>query len=725
MLVQSVSFHPLLLCYFLRYELMGELEGFINGSFLFRQNVSGAAVFPSGDYFFLMPWTSTPWRWYYPRKANNNQEKTPWYDAADGTLVNTSHLGNLTLYPAPGEVFRIDVDLADVYFNLVTAACILKVDSGDVLIQHGGYQYSRTDIVNFGTLNTLAIALVGKPGTVGTLRLSVDSQIRSNTFMSLIIPFRLSPCHLGYKPTAMMENLTWAKEYIDTFTLTRMDFSEGPLACQCLHDTAGVHSCKDGADVTMQWEYWAGTTEEVSYLPAAQRGIKLITDLAADEERRSRLTFATGACTMSYCTDHNRTNWQLQEEWPCSPHQHRSGLLCGQCEQGYYLTGFFSSPCTTCSASTSIRNTFFLFVGVFIYIGAIIAILAYFQVGRTSWFDSWVNYDQMCAFIIRRQIPMTTFTTFSLPICMRWLTPSLQVCLLYLTTVAILLWITLIFQLSRLGSFRRTFHTSSLTPTLWAMLNFCFASSVFPSFLLLSCHSFNNNYVFFSDARVKCGSARHAPYIVTSVLVLGSICVALPVVLYVKRSTPRVKPLFDVYLGYVKENRTWWIFYNMLRRVVVAVLSAMIDNESLVRQILLAAIVLVMIIIQYFTKPYKKDTDNAIEFLCLSNAALFAVVNLPSPSDVNDNYTILLWVVFGMPTPILVGYAVYLNREKLKETLPSTGCWNRAKYEARLATGNDDTSEATPLTTSEQVRVKKWSLQTKPGELRDDLLIDT
>ena len=108
---------------------MGELEGFINGSFLFRQNVSGAAVFPSGDYFFLMPWTSTPWRWYYPRKANNNQEKTPWYDAADGTLVNTSHLGNLTLYPAPGEVFRIDVDLADVYFNLVTAACILKVNN--------------------------------------------------------------------------------------------------------------------------------------------------------------------------------------------------------------------------------------------------------------------------------------------------------------------------------------------------------------------------------------------------------------------------------------------------------------------------------------------------------------------------------------------------------------------------------------------------------------------
>lgn len=35
------------------------------------------------------------------------------------------------------------------------------------------------------------------------------------------------------------------------------------------------------------------------------------------------------------------------------------------------------------------------FLGTFLYAGFILLILTYFDLGRSAWFDAWVNYDQV------------------------------------------------------------------------------------------------------------------------------------------------------------------------------------------------------------------------------------------------------------------------------------------------------------------------------------------
>ena len=51
--------------------------------------------------------------------------------------------------------------------------------------------------------------------------------------------------------------------------------------------------------------------------------------------------------------------------------------------------------CAKCSARESIVNTVMFFVGVFAYTGVAIALMSYFDVGRSSNFEAWVNYDQV------------------------------------------------------------------------------------------------------------------------------------------------------------------------------------------------------------------------------------------------------------------------------------------------------------------------------------------
>ena len=329
----------------------------------------------------------------------------------------------------------------------------------------------------------------------------------------------------------------------------------------------------------------------------------------------------------------------------------------------------------------------------------------------------------MCAFLIRRQTAMTTFTTFSLPICMRWLTAGMQVVLLYVTPFYTLVWVLLIFQLSRLGRFRRVFHTYSVIPTMWAAISFSFGSAIFPSFLLLSCHSFNGEYVFFSDARMICGGKSHLKYLISAVLVIFLVCFSAPIVLYSKRASPAIKPLFDVYLSYVKDNRRWWIFFSLCRRVVVAIISALIDTQSLVRQLLLAVLMVGFFLVHYFVQPYKKEASNNVESLFLANAAIFAIFNIPAPTDVTDDYIILLWIIFLAPTPVYFCYGVYKHRDKIRRHMANCKL-PKSVSDYTVQGRTEGASEQTPLTVSERVRVKKWSQQVRPGEVRDELLLE-
>ena len=121
-----------------------------------------------------------------------------------------------------------------------------------------------------------------------------------------------------------------------------MSSSTSQLSCACLSTIAGVHSCKDGADLLMQWPFWAGSQGSTDYDPALLPETMKVINLDEQEDNMTQRKFATGLCPDEFCSDHQRTVWSLQKESSCSERKHRHGLLCGECVKGYYLTGYYS-----------------------------------------------------------------------------------------------------------------------------------------------------------------------------------------------------------------------------------------------------------------------------------------------------------------------------------------------------------------------------------------------
>ena len=83
-----------------------------------------------------------------------------------------------------------------------------QVNSGDALLMHDQMINALSEPVLFCSSTVPRIGLAGKPGSQGTLKVTAKGQL-SSILLQLTIPFRLQPCHFGFKePRAMQVNTT-------------------------------------------------------------------------------------------------------------------------------------------------------------------------------------------------------------------------------------------------------------------------------------------------------------------------------------------------------------------------------------------------------------------------------------------------------------------------------------------------------------------------------------
>ena len=160
----------------------------------------------------------------------------------------------------------------------------------------------------------------------------------------------------------------------------------------------------------------------------------------------------------------------------------------------------------------------------------------------------------------------------------------------------------------------------------------------------------------------KCFGRDHWSYGLLALLVILGIVVPIPLVLFFMRSSPRLKPLVDVYLSYFKAEYRWWIAVSMGRRLVIAVLAAFI-SDSLIRQTVLATTVQVMLFLHFALRPYQSERSNLIEAAFLGNCCIFAMINvIPQSSDLNAvAHAVFLW-----PTVVVVLSSIYRKRTRLR-----------------------------------------------------------
>lgn len=95
--------------------------------------------------------------------------------------------------------------------------------------------------------------------------------------------------------------------------------------------------------------------------------------------------------------------------------------------------------------------------------------------------------------------------------------------------------------------------------------------------------------VLFMDGTVQCFSGDHIPYFVLAIIVLLVVVIPPPVLLIWRplHRFPKLVGFVDEASSMYKDNRRWWAAVNMLRRLVLALLHAVVTS-GLARRTLFA-----------------------------------------------------------------------------------------------------------------------------------------
>ena len=325
---------------------------------------------------------------------------------------------------------------------------------------------------------------------------------------------------------------------------------------------------------------------------------------------------------------------------------------------------------------------------------------------------------QTCAFISRREYNFFSVTTLSPPVCISThLNAAEQLASLYHGPMCMIVLIFLIFQLSRLTVVRRAIVDYSVINTLWALISFSYASLTYPSFQLLSCYKFNGKYVLYSDPSMECFGKDHLPYGILAILVILLLVIPIPLILFFMRSSPRLKPLVDVYMSYVKSDYPWWIAVSMCRRLVIAGLAAYIPNPD-IRQTVLASVVQISLFIHIVMLPYRTRNSNIIEAALLGNTCVFAMLNVNSPSD---KWSMAAFIVFLWPSVTAAVRGLFKQRLRIKKDVLS---WtSRLRLCCHNCVHGSSDPPTTPVTPMAEISMNQ--LVRPDYQMRDRLLADT
>lgn len=270
---------------------------------------------------------------------------------------------------------------------------------------------------------------------------------------------------------------------------------------------------------------------------------------------------------------------------------------------------------------------------------------------------------QMILFIVRRETIVKTLSNTGSFGCLGKASIMAAFANFYLTTTCFLLWLLLVFQFSRFVIIRRLVVNFSLIVGLWASLTFSYAFILYPSFSILACHSFDGQQVLYGDASVVCFDSSHLPWGILALCTLMLLAIPLPVLIVMLRSHPKIKPLVDVYLSFVKDDRYWYIAYGLTRRIVICIISVYVANEQ-ARQVSLAMIILFLFFLHFIIQPYRRPIDNLWEAFFLSFGLAFAILSIV-PMPPNSQTKKLAYALYGIPVGSAFLYGAYQSRTKL------------------------------------------------------------
>ena len=463
--------------------------------------------------------------------------------------------------------------------------------------------------------------------------------------------------------------------------------------CEC-YNTKNIISCS-GSNSTIKSGYWFGSVN----------GIPTITSCPSDY------------CNFT-CCEINNGIYHLSPVRANQCGQHRTGIACGNCEQGYTLS-FDSSTCIPVEKCTVGQTVLIITLSLLYWIAvmAVVFIAMYFKIAVGSLLA--INYYYSAVDILLSQdyfISSGLDTTFSIMSRFAKVTPQFlrQCCLvrnmsgidqqfihyLYPAVVSFILFmITVLAKRSlRISSFvsRVSIHYVCI------LLLISYTSLTTTSLLILRPMTFTDIdtvYTYLSPD-IKYFYGRHLIYVIMAIIFTTVIVIGLPLLLLLepflnsKINFIKIKPLLDHFQGCYKDKYRGFAAYYMICRIVIIILNIARISDAITTQYLLISVCALIEFIHLMVRPYTSTIHNIFDGIILQLIVIISVLPIVEFMDNYDKTLVMTmtYILLILPIASFITINLLINKHKIHGSIKYFCIKCSSKY-VYTALPTDDTDE--------------------------------
>ena len=542
-----------------------------------------------------------------------------------------------------GQVITISGCVYDYFDNPVTITTHFQVSSAMFYEDHDVNALSTIHLT-CRSVERYEISITGNESFSNSSAITYSIMLTSTPLLShwrpisLSLSIQLSPCHLGFQ------------------------YSHDSQECECYNENTIV-VCS-GSISTIKRGYWFGTVNE-------------------------KLTVAIcpiGYCDFSCCETNNGYHQLSQErENQCS--SHRTGVACGNCEEGYTLS--YSADCVSVDKCTVGWTVLVVTLTLLYWITIVVAIftMMYYKVPigylyAITYYYSMIDVQHLYSFSSLNTAVVITSSVFKI-------SPEFlgQFCLVkglsgidiqfihYIHPSAICVILIMISLLAKCSRRLSTFISRGIIHVICCLLLLSYTSVASTSLLLfrsLSLHNVDKVFTYLSPD-IEYLHGRHLAYFIVAVLCTIIIVIGLPLLLLLepflnhKMNFTRIKPLLDQFQGCYKDRYRWFAAYYMICRLVL-VMIIIYPSDYFTSLYLCNIANVLMVLVLIVIRPYHKESLNTFDGLIL--LLMMVVAQLSLFRSINSSIVVVLaFILIILPSLSLFLVALITHKEFIRKLI--------------------------------------------------------
>ena len=545
-----------------------------------------------------------------------------------------------------GEVVTISGCVYDYFDNPVTMATQFQVD-GSMFYEDYNVKVLQTIHLTCRSTERYEISITGYEYLSNSSPFIYSIILTSSPLFSQWQPIsfnlsiQLSPCHLGFQ------------------------YSHDSQQCEC-YGQNNIVVCS-GSISTIKRGYWFGSVNE-------------------------KLTVAIcpiNYCDFSCCETSNGYHQLLPErENQCS--SHRTGIACGNCEEGYTLS--YSADCVSVNKCTvgwtilvvtlTVLYWMIIVVAVFVMmnyklpIGYLYAIIYYYSMIDVLLSQDLYFFSSLYTAVIITSSVFKVSPQFLGQFCLAKDLSGIDIQFIhYIHPLAISGILIMISLLAKCSIRLSTFISRGIIHVICCLLLLSYTFIASTSLLLIRSLSFHNvDKVFtYLSPDIEYLHGRHLAYFTVAVLCTIIIVIGLPLLLLLepflnnKINFTRIKPLLDQFQGCYKDQYRWFAAYYMICRLILITVIIYPSNYFISQYLCIIASV-IMVLVHVVIKPYCKEILNTFDrFLLL---LMIVVAQLPLFRSISSHiFVTLAFVLIMLPLLSLSIIMLIPHKDSIKKLI--------------------------------------------------------